>query len=197
MKLSSISLLGLVAFMVGSVGFGQGPAVAPPLVKAKIDIYAHFVGTWVGTTRVLRQGAEVPVPVRVEVTEGPNREHLRFFFVYKEPGQTEPQYVTRVATLDPAKGEMTWVEADNPKAPDALQHTVGLEAFAQTGYGVFNTTYETGADGHHLTNRCMYVLNSDLFGYVWYESVDGKPFELYSVTQLTRENEQRASVTKP
>ncbi len=37
-------------------------------------------------------------------------------------------------------------------------------------------------------NRCMYVLNSDLFGYVWYESVDGKPFTMYSVTQMTREN---------
>ncbi len=209
MKLRSISLVGLVLFVVGAAGFGQVPvsgpgpavgAVAGPAVgavEAPVDIYANFVGTWVGTSRVLQHGVEVTQPLRVEVTEDAKKQHLRFFYAYGWDAREGFEYVTRVVTLDPSKGQMTWVETDNPRAPDAVQHTAGLDAFAKTGFGVFNAGYEFGDQGHQVANRCMYVLNSDLFSYVWYESVDGKPFALYSVTQLTREHAARASVSKP
>jgi hypothetical protein len=195
-KLKTVALVGMVA-LLGSVGYGQSPASTPVAVSAPADIYANFVGTWVGTTRVLREGAELTQPLRVEVTEDANRTHLRFFFSYSQQGEDGFEHVTRVATFDTAKNEMTWQQADDPEAPDALQHTAGLNAFAEKGYGAFNASYEIGVGNHHVVNRCTYVLHPDMFGYVWYESMDGKPFQTYSVTKLTRENTARASVTKP
>lgn len=189
MKLRWISLVAMACLSGSSAGFGQRPGASPAVVSAPADIYANFVGTWVGTTRVLHEGADETVPVRVEVTEDANRRHLRFFFTFSSQGQKGFEHVTRVATLDPVKGEMTWVEADNPKAPDALRHTAGLDAFARKGYGVFDASYEYGFGSHHLTGRCRFVLDPEVFGYVWYQSVDGKPFAKYSVTQLTRETE--------
>lgn len=196
MSLRSISLVGLVAvFMSGSVGFGQ--AASPASSPVAVDIYANFVGTWVGTSQVIREGAELSQPLKIEVTETANKRGLRFFFTYGEDGQDGYEHATRVATLDPVKGEMTWVETDNPKAPDALRRADGLEKFAETGLGAFQTDYETGVQGHHLATRCTFVLHREMFGYVYYQSVDGKPYETYSVTRLTRQNTARAAMTAP
>jgi hypothetical protein len=194
-KLSSISLGVLGALFLGSVSFGQ--AALPASSPVAVDIYANFVGTWVGTSRVLREGAELSQPLRIEITETANKQGLRFFFTYGGDGQDGFEHATRVATLDPAKGEMTWVEMDNPAAPDALRRTAGLEKFAQTGLGAFQTSYELGVRGHRLETRCTFVLHRDMFGYVYYQSVDGKPFTTYSVTRLTRQNTARAAMTRP
>lgn len=196
MKLKTVALFGMIA-LLGSVGYGQTPESTPVAIAAPADIYANFVGTWVGTTRVLRDGAELSQPLRVEITEDANRTHLRFFFTYSEPGEEGFEHVTRVAKFDREKNEMTWLQADEPAAPDALQHLAGLGAFAEKGYGAFNASYEIGVKNHHVVNRCTYVLHPDMFGYVWYESVDGKAFQTYSVTRLTRENMAQASVSKP
>ena len=189
------SLVLLVSFLVGGVGFGQGPT--PGARTARADIYANFVGTWVGNTRVLRGGDEQTTPIKIEVTEDANKTHLRFFFTFKEQGIEGFVHIARVATFDPVKGEMTWVATDRPEAPDALRHTVGLDDFARNGYGVFDASYEYGSGSHHLVGRCRYVLDPNLFGYVWYQSVDGKPFTKYSVTELTRETAAMAVLSEP
>ncbi len=200
MKLS-LQTLGLVSFLsvslLGSTGFGQTPVSARTGVGAPVDIYANFVGTWIGTSRVVGDGAERTIPVKVEVTEDANKTHLRFFYTFSEQGEAGFEHVTRVATLDPVRGEMTWEESDHPEALDALRRTAGLDAFARKGYGEFDASYEFPYGSHHLTRRCRYVLDPDLFGYVWSESVDGKPFTKYSVTQLTRDTAAMAVLLAP
>ena len=195
--LVSFLSLGLVFVLLGSAGFGQVPVSAPAAVAAKVDIYANFVGTWIGTSHVVGDGAERTTPVKVEVTEDAKKTHLRFFYTFSAEGQTSFEHVTRVATLDPVKGEMTWEESDHPEALDALRHTAGLAAFARKGYGSFDASYDFGFGSEHLTRRCRYVLDPDLFGYVWSESVDGRPFTKYSVTQLTRDTAALAVLLAP
>ncbi len=178
--------------LLGSMGFGQSPMSEHKIASTGADIYTNFVGTWVGSSQVLRGNNETVTPLKIEITEDVNKTHLRFFFTFREHGRPGFDHVTRVATLDPAKKEMTWLETDNLKAPDALRKTEGLQEFARKGYGAFDATYGYSFGKHHLAARCHYVLAPNMFTYVWYQNVDGGVFVKYSITQVERESNPMA-----
>lgn len=150
-----------------------------------------------GTSRVLRDSTESTTPVTIEVTEDANKTHLRFFFTFRQHGQVGFDHVTRVATLDPKKNEMTWLEIDKPNAPDALRRTEGLDEFAKKGYGEFDASFDYGFRNHHFVGRCHYVLDPNTFTYFWYQSVDGGPLVKYSVTEVTRKSNVMAIAQAP
>ncbi len=196
MKIRTAALVGLIG-LLGSVGFGQSSESAQVPASTGADIYANFVGTWFGTSRVLRDHTETTTPLKIEVTEAANRTHLRFFFTFSERGRIGFDHVTRVATLDPTKNTMTWLETGNPRAPDALRRTEGLQEFARKGYGVFEASFDYLFGKHHLVARCHYALDPNMFTYIWYQSIDGGPFVKYSVTQVIRENNAMALSQPP
>ena len=196
MKTGIAALIGLIV-LLGSVGFGQSPLPAAVSVSTGPDIYANFVGTWIGTSRVLRDNSETTTPVKIEVTEDAYKKHLRFFFTFSESGRIGFDHVTRVATLNPTKNEMTWLETDRPNAPDAFRRTEGLDEFARKGYGVFEASFDYGFGNHHLVGRCHYILDPNMFTYIWYQSVDGGPIVKYSVTQVTRKIDSMAVLRPP
>jgi hypothetical protein len=189
MKRGAGCLVALVLLMVGSVGLGQATAPGSGEVStAPIDIYANFVGTWVGTHRFWEDGAERTEPAKIEITEEKEKQRLRLLYVFGQLWARDLNDAVLFITLDPSKGEMTSYFSRHSALPHKPQHAVGLGDFTKTGYGNFTTTdEEVSPDGHRTVSRTTYVLDADVFGYVMSQSVDGKPFATFSVFKLRRE----------
>ncbi len=182
MKRRVVCLVASVVLMVGSVGLEQAPVGAP--MAAPVDIYAHFVGTWVGTDRYLKDGAEVTEHLRIQITEESKKRRLRLSYTYGEPGQKSTDHLTRFFTLDTLKGEMNLHWSDEPS--NKYQAT-GLDEFARTGYGLFTVTKAIKLNGLPVISRGTFHLDADHFNYGWDESVNGKPFVVISTFKLSRE----------
>jgi hypothetical protein len=196
MRRGVVCLAALVVLTVGSVGLAQAPASGA--VATPVDIYAKFVGTWVGSSRFWRDGAEQTEHLKIEITEEKPKHRLRLVYTYGQPGEKGFDHRTRFITLDPAKGEMTSYFVGDTRTKHKPLQAVGLAEFAKDGYGNFTMSEESvDPDGRRVASRCTFVLDADVFGYLWAQSVDGGPFAPYSVIKLKREDATSASGSQP
>ena len=113
-----------------------------------VDIYAGFVGTWIGTVDYLDNGVHIKQGVVLECSETKKKDALKCQYTYGHKGEKQFRRSMRTITLDPIKGIFTNVWAGglwNADSEDSCQ-TVGLDTFAKTGKGVF-MAYCYGAKG--------------------------------------------------
>jgi hypothetical protein len=184
MKCEAGCLVALALLIVVPVGLGQTPVVDS--TKASVDIYANFVGSWVGTSRYAKNGVEAREHIKLEITEETKKRRLRLEYTYGEKGEQGYERQTRFITLNPLKEEMTSIFTGDDRTP--AYHTEGLDEFAKTGYGKFIVINQTkDASGLPTLFRCTYDLGADHFNYDWWQSVDGQTFRLYSVFRFIRE----------
>jgi hypothetical protein len=156
---------------------GQQPATAQP------DIYANFVGVWVGTGKYVKDGKETIEALRITIQETKKKDGLRWDYRYGT-GEKEDDRPTRHVTFRPAKAEIV-LQWDN----DEGEHykAVDLDVFAKNGYGAFYAINTNQEDGKKITYLLKIDLEPDTFRYAWFRSEDGKNFARDSSFVLKRE----------
>ena len=155
---------------------GQSPAPPPT------DIYANFVGNWVGTVNVGNgdHGGYTIEKLRIKITETKKNSRMRIVNTYDYGGWTSTQFTI----LDPTKEEMIAFFLGMPQ--DHYQ-TEGLAKFAKTGLGDFTATQTVTDHGHLDVYRVTFHLEPDSLSYTCDLSEDGKPFEKLSLLKVSRE----------
>jgi hypothetical protein len=153
-----------------------------------VDIYAGFVGTWIGTVDYPDNGVHIKQDVVLECSETKKKDSLKCQYTYGHKGEKQFRRSMRTITLDPIKGIYTNVWAGglwNADSEDSCQ-TVGLDTFAKTGKGVF-MAYCYGAKGTPTAvQKVAFGLDEHAFVYRWKTSSDGKTFVDYSTFSFTR-----------
>jgi hypothetical protein len=184
----ALGLVLLVALCCRVAAFGQAPATL------STDIYANFVGTWVGTDRYLKDGAMITVLLRLEISETKKKDGLQCVYTYGEKGQKGFERSQRRITLNPSDGEMTsqWKRhsTEHYKAKD-------LDEFAKTGLGTFTSATEVKEDGKTVMYEGVFSLSKDKFFYRWDKSSDGKTFVTNGVFTLEREALVASPASRP
>jgi hypothetical protein len=157
---------------------GQRAAMDPP------DIYSSFVGKWVGSSLTLRNGRQVVEPVSIEITETSKKDAIREDTAYGKPGEKGFSKDTRFMILDPAKSQLTLYWKGNPKD---IYDVVGLDQFAQTGYGSLVGIQQSLDGTQPVTYRLTIQVTKDSFTYKWEQSANGQPFLIRSLFSFVRE----------
>ena len=166
-----------IAALYGGCGlYGQSPAPPPT------DIYANFVGNWVGSMNVGNgdHGGYTIQKLQIKITETKKNSRMRFVIVFDYDRRSGTSFLI----LDPTKDEMSFFCEGMPQ--DHYQ-TEGLAGFAKTGLGDFTATQTVKTHGHLEIYRGTYHLEPDSLSYTWDVSDDGKPFEKMSVVTVSRE----------
>src|SRR6185437_10613621 len=110
MQYAGLGVLAAVFFLSpGTESRSQARTAAPP------DIYANFVGVWVGTDHYLKDGAEVTKPLRLTIEETKKKDAMRFMYEYGTKGQKDYSQPRRRITLNPSRAEMTSEWDDSAK----------------------------------------------------------------------------------
>jgi hypothetical protein len=153
-----------------------------------VDIYAGFVGTWIGTVDYPDNDVRIKQGVVLECWETKKNDALKCQYTFGHKGEKKFLRVMRTITLDPIKGIYTSVWGGglwDAGSEDSCQ-TVGLDTFAKTGKGVF-MAYCFGAKGTPTAvQKVAFGLDERAFVYRWKTSSDGKTFVDYSTSSFTR-----------
>jgi hypothetical protein len=156
--------------------------------SAPVDIYAGFVGTWIGTADYPYNDVRVKQGVVLECSETKKKDALKCQYTFGHKGEKNFHRAMHTITLDPIKGIYTSVWGGGlwgPGSEDSYQ-TVGLDIFAKTGKGVF-MAYGYGTKGTPAAAyRVAFGLDEHAFVYRWKTSSDGKTFVDYSTFSFTR-----------
>ena len=153
-----------------------------------VDIYANFVGTWIGTNHFLKDGVDTRELVRVEITETKKHDAIICNYSYGKKGEKGFNHRSHRITLNPLKSEMTsrWDNEDTERLK-----TSGLDGFAATGLGIFTAAFTVASNpmisSSELTSECLFRLDKDSFSYEWRDGHKGQPLVLESVVSLKRE----------
>jgi hypothetical protein len=156
-----------------------------------VDIYAGFVGTWIGTGDYPYNGVRIKQDIKLECSETKKKDALKCQYTFGHKGETHFQRVMRTITLDPIKGIYTsvWGGGLWDAGYENSYQTVGLDTFAKTGKGVF-MAYGYGTKGTPTAvQKGAFGLDKDTFVYRWKTSSDGKTFvdsSTFSFTRATR-----------
>jgi hypothetical protein len=158
-------------------------ALAQQTAPTQPDIYANFVGVWIGIDHYLKDGKETTEPLRLTIQETKKKDAMKWEYVYGTGDQKDDR-PTRHVTFHPAKAEiiLQWGrdEADHYKAVD-------LESLAKNGYGAFYAISTNQEDGKKVTHLAKFDLEANTFRYAWFHSEDGKNFSKDSSFLLRRE----------
>ena len=100
-----------------------------------IDIYAGFVGTWIGTGDYPYNGVRIKQDVELECSETKKKDALECQHTFGHKGEKHFRRVMHTITLDPIKAIYTTVWGGGLWDPetDLSYKTVGLDTFAKTG----------------------------------------------------------------
>lgn len=163
----------------------------PPL---NLDVYANFVGDWVGTVLQLDHGVIVTTPVELRVTESPKKDSMRFEYTFGKKVESHFEDTSRIVTLNPGTSRVT---SQYKGANKEVNEATGLAKFAETGYGVFafsRTLHASpgGIGSHPSFYRCTFSLTPDTFSYQPEVSSDGNTFMPTSVYSFSRKNPNAA-----
>ena len=191
MNLRTLTLLLLLP--VSMATHAQTPSVAPP---PNLDVYANFLGDWVGTVLQLDHGVVVTAPVELRVTESRNKDSMRFDYKFGRKRENHFVDISRVITLNPKTSKVIsqykGASADKNEATE-------LAKFAETGYGVFafSRTLHASPGGTdvwstHPFYRCTFSLTPNTFSYQPEVSSDGKTFMPTSVYTFTHKKPNAA-----
>ena len=183
MMLMVRSLFVAIALSVGTAAYSQ------PALPQSIDVYANFVGNWVGVDHYLKDGneggKEITDLLRIEITEAKKKNRIRMVYTYGEKGQKGYAHYTREVTLDPIGAEM--IMEDDPGS-SVKYHASGVDQFAKTGYGSFSATHTDNDHERPVASRVVFQLDPDHLNYQWSESVHGQPYFVTSTFKLVRES---------
>jgi hypothetical protein len=153
------------------------------------DIYAGFVGTWIGSGDYpYKGGIRIKQDVELECSGTKKKDALKCQYTFGHKGDKLFHRIMHTITLDPVKGIYTsiwgggWWGADS----DVSYQTVGLDTFAKTGKGVF-MAYGYGTKGSPTAlQKGAFGLDEHTFVYRWDTSSDGKTFVNFSTFSFTR-----------
>jgi hypothetical protein len=149
----------------------------------KADIYANFLGTWVGSDHYLKNNVPVDISLELTITETKKKDAIRCDYTYSKKGQKDYDRTTRFLTLLPATSEMIlqWKgeDKDHYKAS-------GLDEFSQAGLGTFTAVTTLMVNGQKTMYRGTFELGKDSFKYQWEKSLDGRDFNVSAIFLLTR-----------
>jgi hypothetical protein len=98
------SLILLLLLAVSIMVCAQTPSVAPP---PNLDVYANFVGDWVGTVQQLDHGVIGTTPVELRVTESRKKDSMRFDYKFGRKVENHFVDISRVITLNPETSKVT------------------------------------------------------------------------------------------
>jgi hypothetical protein len=154
-----------------------------------IDIYAGFVGTWIGTGDYpIKDGVRIKQYVELECSETKKKDALKCQYIFGHKGDKNFHRAMHTITFDPIKGVYAsvwgggWWGADY----DQTYQTVGLDTFAKRGKGVFMaSTHGTKGTPRAVMNIVL-GLDENTFVYRWDTSSDGKTFVKFSTFSFTR-----------
>jgi hypothetical protein len=170
------------SLIVGAVAFiclgAHGQSISTP----PTDIYADFVGTWVGVHYFVQDNAVASMKVKIEVTESKKKDHLHFAYTWGEKGRKGFERGSKWLTLKPSRNELDFHWDDDDYYSPETYKVTGLDEFAKTGYGSF---IATGMDDE---SRYLFKLGPDDFEYEWDKSLNGQPFSSESRFRLSRES---------
>jgi hypothetical protein len=176
------TLILLLLLPVSIMVCAQTPSVVPP---PNLDVYANFIGDWVGTVQQLDHGVMVATPVELRVTESPKKDSMRFEYTFGRKVENHFEDTSRIVTLNPGTSR---VISQYKGANKDVNEATGLAKFAETGYGVFafSRTLHTSPGGTdvwstHPFYRCTFSLTPNTFSYQPEISSDGKTFMPTSV----------------
>jgi len=179
MQYAGLGVLAAVFFLSpGTESRSQARTAAPP------DIYANFVGVWVGTDHYLKDGAEVTKPLRLTIEETKKKDAMRFMYEYGTKGQKDYSQPRRRITLNPSRAEMTSEWDDSAK--DHWK-ALGLDLFAQKNLGLFRAVAADEENGKKVVWVETFDLGKDTFRYVVERSEDGRTFAITKTFVLNRE----------
>jgi hypothetical protein len=166
----------------------QTPSVNP---SPSIDVYANFVGDWVGTVMQLNHGVMESTSVELRVTESDKKDSMRFEYTFEKKADDHFLDISRVITINPRTSQVT-SQYKGARKKD-VNESAGLEKFAETGYGVFSFSRKLpvssgGKDvwSTHPFYRCTFSLSPKTFAYQPELSSDGKTFAPTAVYSFTR-----------
>jgi hypothetical protein len=178
----------LLLLFVSMATHAQTPSVPP---SPNLDVYANFVGDWVGTVQELDHGVIVTTPVELRVTESRKKDSMRFDYKFGRKSENHYMDISRVITLNPETSKVTSLYTGGDGKKDVNEAT-GLAKFAETGYGVFafSRTLHASPGGTdvwstHPFYRCTFSLKPNTFSYQPEISSDGKTFMPTSVYTFT------------
>ena len=76
---------------------------------------SHFAGVWVGTNYDYTKPKIVTNPVRIAITNDPQKGRLRLEYTYGTKGQKSYDHLVRFMVIDPAKSTVTLYWEGNKK----------------------------------------------------------------------------------
>ena len=169
-----ISLLPLI-LPISTTGLSQTTVIEKP------DIYANFLGTWVGTGSYMEHGVRVTVPLQITITETKKKDAIRCDYIWSKKGQRDYALRTKFLTLLPAHSEILqqWEGED-----ELRYNATGLDEFSQTGLGTFTAISRFVYSGQMMT-RSTFQLQKDSFKYKLETNIDGH-FAATQIILLTR-----------
>jgi hypothetical protein len=189
MKFCTLTLLLLAPVSITICA--QTPSYAPTTAP---DVYANFIGDWVGTVQQLDHGVIGATPVELWVTESRNKDSMRFDYKFGRKVENHFVDISRVITLNPETSKVTsQYKGDHKEVNEAT----GLVKFSETGYGVFafsRTIHANpgGVGSHPSFYRCTFSLTPNTFSYQPEISSDGKTFMPTSVYTFTHKTPNAA-----
>jgi hypothetical protein len=191
--LARIFLVSLLFLLPGCVKKIAGQQSTP----SQPDIYAGFVGTWVGTSSHFKDRVETTTQsVRLVITENKKKTALKLSYTLGEKGQKNFRHWSHGLVLIPTVKEMIYTY--DGEYIDEVYRAVGLDDFAKTGLGTFSVaTMRIRDNGTHIVWVGIFNLDPDHFTYNWDTSTDGKQAERYEMTALKRELASHPVVPNP
>ena len=174
----------LAGLMSRGMGFGQTAVTTPASVP--VDVYAHFVGTWVGTNEDQFHNAVRSMSVQIKITESKKKDSLKFAYTWGEKEQAGFSHGLKVLILKPSANQVDFHWSDD--GPE-IYRLAGLDEFSKTGYGTLIGTVLL-KDGERPTyDKFFLTLTPDSLEYATGEGADGQPFALRTKFKVHREPE--------
>jgi len=153
-----------------------------------VDIYAGFVGTWIGTGEYPnKDGVRTKQDVELECSETKKKDALKCQYTFGHKSDKNFHRAMHTIILDPIKKTYTsewgggWWGVDY----DRTYQTVGLDTFAKKGKGVLMAS-ANGTKGTTAVMNIAFGLDEHTFVYRWDTSSDGKTFVNFSTFSFTR-----------
>jgi hypothetical protein len=192
------TLILLLLLPVSMTVCAQTPSVVP---TTALDVYANFVGDWVGTVQNLHNGAVTTEAVELRVTETPKQDAMHFEYTHSDCTEMNFGRFSRFITLNPTSSEVTsqygtnWQKM-NKGRDKGLFNATGLAKFAETGYGTFTFSGKSGIPKFPFY-RCTFRLSPNTFSYENEASSDGKAFKTtYAYTFNRKKADTTTAQTK-
>jgi hypothetical protein len=169
----------VAALFASVVGQGESRETTPAQ-----DIYRNFLGKWIGSSVVLRNGSYIKTPGEVIISELPEKHLMRLDYTFRRKEKTEVATQTQFVQLDPTKAKMKMHWQGNPR--EERYKVTGLDTFAETGLGDFTASQPVSDEGSTKNiDRITFHLGRDTLDYEWERTSDGQHYATIFMVSLS------------